>query len=159
MQTTYVLAAGVHPRHSPLGIVWTAVTAAVMFALAAGKARIGRALDNPVLRTEGRVTMVDALLAAAVLAGLVLNAGLGWWWADPLAGYVLVYYGVKEDPRHVARLNAGATQRGQRGRRLGARRQVAQQLGGGLEHLLSAASNASSVRGDGDCTPPTLRTY
>ena len=51
-----VLATGYHPQHSVLGIVWTAVTAAAMFALAAGKARTGRALDNPVLRTEGRVT-------------------------------------------------------------------------------------------------------
>ena len=52
-------------------VVWTAVTAVVMFSLAAGKARTGRALDNPVLSTEGRVTMVDGILAAAVLAGLV----------------------------------------------------------------------------------------
>ena len=66
VQSTYVLATGHHPKHSVLGIVWTAVTAAVMFGLAAGKARVGRALDNPVLRTEGRVTMVDAFLATAV---------------------------------------------------------------------------------------------
>ncbi len=95
-QSTVVLAAGYHPRHSVLGIIWTAVTAAVMFALASGKARTGRALDNPVLRTEGRVTMIDGILAAAVLAGLALNAGLGWWWADPAAGYVLVYYAARE---------------------------------------------------------------
>jgi len=38
-----------------------------MFALAAGKARTGLAPDNPVLRTEGRVTMIDEMLAAAVL--------------------------------------------------------------------------------------------
>jgi divalent metal cation (Fe/Co/Zn/Cd) transporter len=96
VQSTYVLVAGHHPKHSVPGIVWTALTAAVMFGLAAGKARVGRALDNPVLRTEGRVTMVDAFLATAVLAGLALNAGLGWWWADPLAGYVLVYYAARE---------------------------------------------------------------
>src|SRR5579863_5988297 len=96
VQSTVVLAAGYHPRPSVLGIVWTAVTAVVMFALAAGKARTGRALGNPVLRTEGRVTMIDGILAAAVLAGLVLNAALGWWWADPAAGYVLVYYAARE---------------------------------------------------------------
>jgi divalent metal cation (Fe/Co/Zn/Cd) transporter len=96
VQSTAVLAAGYHPRHSLVGIVWTAVTAAVMFALAAGKARTGRALGNQVLRTEGRVTLVDAILAAAVLAGLVLNAAAGWWWADPAAGYVLVYYAARE---------------------------------------------------------------
>jgi len=78
-QSTLVLAAGYHPGHSLAGIIWTAVTAVVMFALAADKARTGRALDNPVLRTEGRVTTIDGILAVAVLAGLVLNAALGWW--------------------------------------------------------------------------------
>jgi divalent metal cation (Fe/Co/Zn/Cd) transporter len=96
LQSTWVLIAGFHPRHSALGIAWTAVTAAVMFALAAGKAHTGTALDNPVLKTEGRVTLIDGLLAAAVLLGLVLNAAVGWWWADPLAGYVLVYYALRE---------------------------------------------------------------
>ncbi|GAB2713870.1 cation transporter [Kitasatospora kifunensis] len=96
VQSTWVLAAGFRPHHSPLGIAWTAVTAAVMFALAAGKARTGTALDNPVLKTEGRVTLIDGLLAAAVLIGLVLNSLAGLWWADPLAGYVLVYYAVRE---------------------------------------------------------------
>jgi len=95
-QSTVVLVTGYHPRHSALGIIWTSVTAAAMFALASGKARTGRALDNPVLRTEGRVTMIDGILATAVLAGLAMNAGLGWWWADPAAGYVLVYYAARE---------------------------------------------------------------
>ena len=96
VQSTVVLAAGYHPRHSVLGIAWTAVTAVVMFLLAAGKARTGRALGNPVLRTEGRVTMIDGILATAVLLGLTLNAALGWWWADPAAGYVLVFYAARE---------------------------------------------------------------
>jgi divalent metal cation (Fe/Co/Zn/Cd) transporter len=96
VQSTVVLAVMFHPHHSVVGIAWTAVTALVMFALALGKARTGRALDNPVLRTEGRVTLVDGLLATAVLSGLVLNAGLGWWWADPLAGYILVLYAARE---------------------------------------------------------------
>jgi divalent metal cation (Fe/Co/Zn/Cd) transporter len=96
VQSTIVLVVAYHPRHSVLGIVWTAVTAGVMFALAAGKARTGSALDNPVLRTEGRVTTIDGILAGAVLIGLILNAGLGWWWADPAAGYALVVYGARE---------------------------------------------------------------
>jgi divalent metal cation (Fe/Co/Zn/Cd) transporter len=96
VQSTLVLVRGFHPHPSPGGIAWTAVTALVMFGLAAGKVRTGAALGNPVLVTEGRVTLVDGLLAAAVLAGLVLNAAWGWWWADPLAGYVLVAYAVRE---------------------------------------------------------------
>jgi divalent metal cation (Fe/Co/Zn/Cd) transporter len=96
VQSTVVLVAGYHPRHSVPGIIWTAMTAVVMFALAAGKARTGAALGNPVLRTEGRVTLIDGILATAVLAGLVLNAALGWWWADPAAGYMLVFYAARE---------------------------------------------------------------
>ena len=96
VQSSVVLAAGYRPGHSPAGIAWTAVTAAVMVALAAGKARTGTTLGNPVLRTEGRVTLIDGLLAAAVTAGLTLNVALGWWWADPAAGYLLVYYAARE---------------------------------------------------------------
>jgi divalent metal cation (Fe/Co/Zn/Cd) transporter len=96
VQSTVVIAAGYHPRHSPAGIAWTAVTAVAMFALAAGKARTGAALGNPVLSLEARVTVVDGLLALAVLAGLGLNAALNWWWADPLAGYLLVFYAGRE---------------------------------------------------------------
>ena len=36
------------------------------------------------------------MLACAVLVGLVLNAALGWWWADPAAGLVIIYYAIKE---------------------------------------------------------------
>ncbi len=95
-QSTIVLAVGYHAHHSVLGIIWTTVTAVAMFALAAGKARTGRALGNPVLQTEGRVTMIDGILACAVLLSLAANAALGWWWADPLVGYVLILYAVRE---------------------------------------------------------------
>lgn len=96
VQSTVVLGTGYHPRHSLLGIAWTAITAIAMFVLAAGKTRTGRALGNAVLRTEGRVTTIDGILAVAVLLGLILNVSVGWWWADPAAGYVLVYYAVRE---------------------------------------------------------------
>jgi divalent metal cation (Fe/Co/Zn/Cd) transporter len=96
IQSTIVLIVGFRPHHSPLGIAWTAVTAGVMFGLALGKAKTGEELANPVLQAEGRITMIDGILATAVLIGLVLNAAAGWWWADPLAGYVLLYYAIRE---------------------------------------------------------------
>jgi hypothetical protein len=79
IQSTVVLFLGFHPRHSPLGIVWTAMTAVVMFLLATGKATTGAALDNSVLRTEGKVTLIDGILATAVLVGLfsTLSSGGG----------------------------------------------------------------------------------
>lgn len=67
-----------------------------MLLLAFGKRMAGQQLKNEVLLTEGRVTLVDAYLAGAVLLGLVLNALFGWWWADPLASLVIVYYGIRE---------------------------------------------------------------
>jgi divalent metal cation (Fe/Co/Zn/Cd) transporter len=96
IQSTAVLIVGFHPHQSPLGIAWTAITALVMFALAAGKGRTGAQLGNHVLHAESRITLIDGILATAVLVGLVLNALFGWWWADPLAGYVLLYYAIRE---------------------------------------------------------------
>ena len=42
------------------------------------------------------MTFIDGLLAAAVLAGILLDTFAGWWWADPVAGMVIVYYAVRE---------------------------------------------------------------
>jgi divalent metal cation (Fe/Co/Zn/Cd) transporter len=85
-----------HPRHSPLGIGWTAATALAMFALAYAKTNVGTRLQNPVLSGEGRVTFIDGLLATSVLVGLCLNALAGWWWADPGAALVIVFYAARE---------------------------------------------------------------
>jgi divalent metal cation (Fe/Co/Zn/Cd) transporter len=95
-ESAIALATGHRASPSYLGIGWTAVTALTMFLLAHGKARTGRALGNPVLVAEGRVTLIDGLLAVAVLVGISLDLLLGWWWADPVAGLVIVYYAVRE---------------------------------------------------------------
>ncbi|HTR73682.1 MAG TPA: cation transporter [Solirubrobacterales bacterium] len=95
-QAAYTLIAGDRPHHSGLGIGWTAATFLAMLTLAAAKGRVGRALGNITLETESRVTVIDAYLAGAVLLGLLLNAVLGWWWADPLAALVVVYYALRE---------------------------------------------------------------
>ena len=106
-QLAYTLATRTHPASSAGGIVWTGVTFVAMLLLAYGKRRTGDRLNNEVLRTESRVTLVDAYLACAVLVGLALNALVGWWWADPLASLVIVYYGVRE-ARHAFRESAAA---------------------------------------------------
>lgn len=96
IQIAVTLSSESHPGHSTLGIVWLAATVLAMFALAAGKQATGQRLGNPVLQTESRVTLIDGSLAAAVLAGVVLNAAAGWWWADPLSALVIVIYGLRE---------------------------------------------------------------
>jgi divalent metal cation (Fe/Co/Zn/Cd) transporter len=95
-QSSYTLATSARPHHSLTGIAWLSLTVVAMFALAAGKARTGAQLGNRVLQTEARVTIIDGYLAASVLVGLILNAAANLWWADPLASFVIVFYGVKE---------------------------------------------------------------
>ena len=95
-QSTYTLATKLHPHPSIIGIGWLALSACVMFVLAAGKAATGKQMGNRLLQTEARVTVIDGFLAVAILVGLLLNALAGWWWADPLAGLVIVYYGARE---------------------------------------------------------------
>ena len=96
IQSAIVLLTHFHPKTSALGIIWLALTLVAMLLLASGKGRTGRALGNPVLQKEAKVTVVDGLLAGSVLIGIALNALFGWWWADPLAAFVIVYYGFRE---------------------------------------------------------------
>jgi divalent metal cation (Fe/Co/Zn/Cd) transporter len=96
VQAVSAVLSGARSDPSPLGLVWLSATLVVMLLLAWGKHVTGKQLGNVVLMTEARVTLIDALLAAAVLAGLLLNAAFGWWWADPAAGLVIVYYGLVE---------------------------------------------------------------
>jgi divalent metal cation (Fe/Co/Zn/Cd) transporter len=96
VQSAIVLVTRFHPKTSVLGMVWLALTCVAMLLLAYAKGRTGRALGNPVLHKESKVTVVDGVLAGSVLIGIGLNALFGWWWADPLAAFVIVYYGLKE---------------------------------------------------------------
>lgn len=96
IQTAIAVAVQHRPDGSIGGVAWTGITAICMFLLARLKARTGRALANPVLRTEGHVTMIDGLLACAVLLGVLLNTLWGWWWADSAATLVIVYYAIRE---------------------------------------------------------------
>lgn len=96
VQIILVLVNGIHPQHSTLGIVWLSLTAIVMLLLACGKRAIGKAIDNPVLQTEAKITLIDAALAVSVLVGLTVNAFFGIWYADLLAAGVIIYYGIKE---------------------------------------------------------------
>jgi divalent metal cation (Fe/Co/Zn/Cd) transporter len=97
-QVAITLARGAHAGHSIAGVAWLALTVCVMLVLAAAKRDTGRRLGNPVLTSEARVTLIDGAVAAAVLAGVALDALAGWWWADPAAATVILVYAVREAP-------------------------------------------------------------
>jgi divalent metal cation (Fe/Co/Zn/Cd) transporter len=78
------------PEESLVGIALAAVSLVVMPLLAREKRRVARGLESRALEADSRQTDLCAYLSAILLVGLGLNAVLGWWWADPVAGLAMV---------------------------------------------------------------------
>lgn len=78
------------PDASVVGLVLAAASLIVMPLLANAKRRIAVAMGSGALAAESRQTMLCTYLSAILLGGLILNAALGWWWADPIAALVMV---------------------------------------------------------------------
>ena len=83
-------------RHSTLGIVITALSVVIMPFLSFAERRAGRELGSATAVADSKQTLICTYLSAAVLAGLVLNSLLGWWWADAIAGLVIAGFAVRE---------------------------------------------------------------
>ena len=81
---------GEHANESLLGIAVTIVALVLMPLLAKAKLKVANEIGSRALRTDAMETTCCAWLAAATLVGLVLNSTLHWWWADPVAGLVIV---------------------------------------------------------------------
>lgn len=90
-----LLGAGEAER-SIVGIVLVAISVVVMPFLSWAQRRAGRELGSASAVADSKQTLLCSYLSAAVLVGLVLNAALGWWWADPAAALVLAVLAVRE---------------------------------------------------------------
>ena len=77
------------PETSLVGIALAALSVVVMPVLARAKRRIAVQIGSRALHADSRQTDLCAYLSAILLAGLVLNAVLGWWWSDPVAGLAM----------------------------------------------------------------------
>ena len=77
------------PERSVFGIVVLALSVVVMPLLARAKRRVARGLESAALRAEAKQTSLCAWLSTIALAGVALNAALGWWWADPIAALAM----------------------------------------------------------------------
>jgi len=84
------------PEHSIPGIVLACISLVVMPLLAQAKKKIGNELGSAAMHADARQTDFCVYLSAILLVGLLLNAGLGWWWADPIAALVMVPIITKE---------------------------------------------------------------
>jgi divalent metal cation (Fe/Co/Zn/Cd) transporter len=84
------------PKRSIVGIILAVTSLVVMPLLARAKRRVAEGISSPAMRADSRQTDFCAYLSAILLGGLLLNALLGWWWADPVAGFVMVPIIAKE---------------------------------------------------------------
>lgn len=84
------------PEESLPGIFIAAASLIVMPLLARAKRRVAAGLNSGAMHADSRQTDICAYLSAILLGGLLFNAILGWWWADPVAGLIMVPIIVKE---------------------------------------------------------------
>jgi divalent metal cation (Fe/Co/Zn/Cd) transporter len=84
------------PEHSVSGIVLACVSLVVMPLLSRAKKRVGDELGSAAMHADAKQTDFCVYLSAILLAGLLLNVTLGWWWADPLAALAMVPIIAKE---------------------------------------------------------------
>lgn len=95
-QSIYDLITRSRPDVSIPGMVLTAISLVVMPILAARKRNVARGLDSRSLQADSTQTTLCMYLSAAILLGLILNASIGWWWADPLAALAIAAVAAKE---------------------------------------------------------------
>jgi divalent metal cation (Fe/Co/Zn/Cd) transporter len=84
------------PKHSIAGIVIAAISVIVMPLLARAKRRVARQLGSEAMHADSKQADFCSYLSVILLGGLLLNALLGWWWMDPVAGLVMVPIIAKE---------------------------------------------------------------
>lgn len=84
------------PTRSIAGIILACVSLAVMPVLSRAKKKVATDLGSSAMHADAKQTDFCVYLSAILLTGLVLNAALGWWWADPLAGSIMVPIIAKE---------------------------------------------------------------
>ena len=84
------------PESSPIGIALAVTSLIVMPILAKAKRSTGRRLGSATVAADSRQTWLCTYLSVVLLGGLLLNATLGWWWADPLAALIIAVLALRE---------------------------------------------------------------
>lgn len=85
-----------HPEASAVGIALATASLIVMPLLARAKLRLAREMGSRALAADSKETLACSMLSATLLAGLLANALLGWWWADPAAALGIVVFLLRE---------------------------------------------------------------
>ena len=95
-ESARALVDGRHAEFSPLGMGIAVASILIMPALSWAQRRTGRRLASAAVVADSTQTALCAYLSVVLLLGLVLDATLGWWWADPVAGLVIAAVAIRE---------------------------------------------------------------
>jgi divalent metal cation (Fe/Co/Zn/Cd) transporter len=90
------LISGHEPERSPVGIVLAALSLLVMPIVSFVQRRSGLGLGSQSVVADSKQTLLCTYMSAVLLIGLLANALLGWWWADPIAGLVIAALALRE---------------------------------------------------------------
>jgi divalent metal cation (Fe/Co/Zn/Cd) transporter len=96
VESVRALAGAAEADPAPVGIGLAAVSLLVMPILSYAQRRAGREFGSASAVADSKQTLLCTYLSAVLLVGLVANATLGWWWADPVAALVIAAVAVKE---------------------------------------------------------------
>jgi len=84
------------PEASIIGIVLACGSLIIMPFLSHFKRKVAYQLDSAAMHADARQTQFSLYLSGILLVGLIANAVLGWWWADPLCALAMVPLIAKE---------------------------------------------------------------
>ena len=95
-ESIYDLVSRKAPEHSVPGILLACVSLIVMPLLSQAKKKVAEELGSAAMHADAKQTDFCVYLSAILFIGLLLNAGLGWWWADPAAALIMLPLIAKE---------------------------------------------------------------
>ncbi len=96
VESVRTLVTGSAAERSSIGIVIAATSLLVMPFLSWAQRRTGRRLGSPTVVADSQQTLLCTYLSGVLLVGLLLNATIGWWWADPVVGLVIAGLAIRE---------------------------------------------------------------
>lgn len=107
--SVFSLATRTKPEASWWGVGLAVAAAIIMPLLWQGKLRVAKRIGSAALKADAACSVTCAYMSLTLLAGLLLNRIMGWWWADPLAALALVYFLIQEGREALHEARTGET--------------------------------------------------
>jgi divalent metal cation (Fe/Co/Zn/Cd) transporter len=107
--STFTFITQTRPESSWWGVALAVAAVIIMPLLWQGKLRVAKRIGSAALKADAACSVTCAYMSLTLLAGLLLNRSFGWWWADPLAALVLIYFLVQEGREALHEARTGET--------------------------------------------------